>query len=127
MTAAQLQQNIVNAFASSKPRGISQNPVVLRTNPESKQAQIATQIVDIHCLPVGSQNDPKRKEFGEDTVTCELMVHPGYRSRDMENGGCGEGADDFSMSSDREHELKVLCGPEMKQFYKSYNIRLVSS
>jgi len=126
MTAAQLQQNIVNAFATSKPRTTSQNPAVcLRTYlPECKHAQL----VSGNCLPSGSQSkDPNRKEFRNDTVTCELMVHPGYRSREMENGGCGEGADDFSMSSDREHELKVLCGSDMMQFYKNYSIRLVSS
>ena len=45
--------------------------------------------------------------------SIELMVHPGHASRagGDEEGGCGgdAGPDEFACSSDREHELAVLC------------------
>ena len=59
-------------------------------------------------------------------VTVELMVHPGYRCPELSSGGCGVGADDFAMSSDREHEMFVLCGDEMIEFYKQQGINLIS-
>ncbi|CAI9157422.1 unnamed protein product [Rangifer tarandus platyrhynchus] len=46
-------------------------------------------------------------------VTAELMVHPGYPSVPPV-GGCGEGPDAFSCSSDRLHELRVLTAPTLQ-------------
>lgn len=57
-------------------------------------------------------------------VTCELMVHPGYHCTDAEKGGCGAGADEFSMSVEREHEMHVLCSKDMRDFYKKFDIQL---
>lgn len=45
-------------------------------------------------------------------VTAELMVHPGYPSHPQE-GGCGDGPDDFSQSPERQHELSVLRDPSV--------------
>ncbi|KAJ1074049.1 hypothetical protein K5549_015548 [Capra hircus] len=46
-------------------------------------------------------------------VTAELMAHPGYPSVPP-LGGCGEGPDAFSCSSDRLHELRVLTAPALR-------------
>lgn len=56
-------------------------------------------------------------------VTAELMVHPGYPSLPRE-GGCGEGPDDFSQSSDRQHELNVLREPALLALYQRQRITL---
>jgi len=58
------------------------------------------------------------------SLTCELMVHPGYRCRGV--GGCGgpSGPDDFACSSEREHELAVLSSDNMREFYLNQNIKL---
>lgn len=58
-------------------------------------------------------------------TVCELMVHPGYKSI-MGCGGCGEGPDLFSCSSDREHELTTLESSDLKEFLKSNYISLCS-
>lgn len=57
-------------------------------------------------------------------LIVELMVHPGYRTGNC--GGCGDGPDDFAQSSEREHEMKILKGPSMKEFYKEQSIKLIS-
>ncbi|CAG01318.1 unnamed protein product, partial [Tetraodon nigroviridis] len=59
------------------------------------------------------------------SVTAELMVHPGHPSRAQE-GGCGEGPDDFSQSDDREHELKVLTHPSVLGLYRQHRVQLCS-
>ncbi|NWV01470.1 YDJC deacetylase, partial [Upupa epops] len=59
------------------------------------------------------------------TVTIELMVHPGYPSVPPV-GGCGEGPDDFSQSWERLHELQTLMKPELQGHYKTRNIQLCS-
>lgn len=46
-------------------------------------------------------------------VSAELMAHPGYPSVPP-LGGCGEGPDAFSCSSDRLHELRVLTAPALR-------------
>ncbi|XP_006640171.2 carbohydrate deacetylase isoform X1 [Lepisosteus oculatus] len=56
-------------------------------------------------------------------LTMELMVHPGYPSLPLE-GGCGEGPDDFSQSSDRQHEMETLKDPRLLKFYKETKIQL---
>ncbi|XP_043912998.1 carbohydrate deacetylase isoform X2 [Protopterus annectens] len=56
-------------------------------------------------------------------LTVELMVHPGYPSI-PEEGGCGEGPDDFSQSLDRVQELNILKNPELLKYYKRRNIQL---
>ena len=40
------------------------------------------------------------------SVTCELMVHPGYQCED--EGGCGQSPDSFSRSPAREYEMKLM-------------------
>jgi len=59
-------------------------------------------------------------------VTCELMVHPGYRCQGF--GGCGGhyGPDCFACSSDREHELTILSSQDMQTFYHQNHIQLVA-
>lgn len=61
---------------------------------------------------------------GSDVISCELMVHPGYKSGDV--GGCGIGVDDFARSEHREHEMNVLQSKEMKDFYRTQGIEVVS-
>lgn len=57
--------------------------------------------------------------------SCELMVHPGYKSI-IGCGGCGEGPDLFACSEEREHELTTLTSPQLKEYLRSSNIRLCS-
>jgi len=61
------------------------------------------------------------------TITCELMVHPGYRCQGY--GGCGEpaGPDDFARSDEREHELAVLKSDTLKEFYLTQHFKLCST
>ena len=63
--------------------------------------------------------------FGSEPTSCELMVHPGYRSI-MGCGGCGEGPDLFACSEDREHELVTLKSPRLKEYQTTNSIRLCS-
>ena len=57
--------------------------------------------------------------------TCELMVHPGYKSI-IGCGGCGEGPDVFACSAEREHELCILKGSDLKDYLRTNNIQLHS-
>ncbi|KAJ8286204.1 hypothetical protein GJAV_G00035750 [Gymnothorax javanicus] len=56
-------------------------------------------------------------------ITVELMVHPGYPS-DPNQGGCGEGPDEFSQSQERRHELDTLMDPQLQAFYKQERVLL---
>ncbi|KAM9391945.1 carbohydrate deacetylase isoform 2-T2 [Pholidichthys leucotaenia] len=56
-------------------------------------------------------------------LTAELMVHPGYPSYPQE-GGCGEGPDDFSQSADRQHELSVLTDSSLQALYNQERVEL---
>lgn len=56
-------------------------------------------------------------------ITAELMVHPGYPSHSDE-GGCGEGPDNFSKSTEREHELNVLRNPSVLELYRHEGVQL---
>jgi len=58
------------------------------------------------------------------TITCELMVHPGYRCQGI--GGCGgaSGPDDFARSHEREHELAILNSDKLKEFYLTHRFKL---
>ncbi|XP_072443918.1 carbohydrate deacetylase [Chiloscyllium punctatum] len=58
-------------------------------------------------------------------LTMELMVHPGYPSF-PEEGGCGEGPDEFSMSADRFLELQTLKESKLLKYYEDKNIQLCS-
>lgn len=58
-------------------------------------------------------------------ITAELMVHPGHPSHPQE-GGCGEGPDDFSQSCDRQHELDVLTHPSVLSLYRQQRVQLCS-
>lgn len=63
--------------------------------------------------------------FQQSVVTAELMVHPGYPSYPQE-GGCGEGPDDFSQSAERHHELSVLTHPSVLDLYYQEKVQLCS-
>lgn len=71
-----------------------------------------------HVVPAG------RAVSGR-TVTAELMVHPGYPSRPQE-GGCGDGPDQFSESADRQHELDVLTDPRLQVLYRQEEVHCCS-
>lgn len=60
----------------------------------------------------------------QEVRTCELMVHPGYMTREV--GGCGDGADEFSRSPDREHEMVILGSSGLSHIYTSLNVKLAS-
>ena len=64
-----------------------------------------------------------RSIYSRGVTSCELMVHPGYKSDKYTDGFInGELADDFSCSSDREQELAVLTSKEMITFYQEEGI-----
>ncbi|CAN9512683.1 unnamed protein product [Ophioblennius macclurei] len=69
-----------------------------------------------HALEVGSGSSQL-------PITAELMVHPGYPSYPQE-GGCGEGPDDFSQSGERQHELSVLTEPAVQTLYSQQGVQL---
>ncbi|XP_028400315.1 carbohydrate deacetylase-like [Dendronephthya gigantea] len=56
---------------------------------------------------------------------CEFMVHPGYPCFGNQ-GGCGEGPDEFARSEEREHELNVLCDSELKRILKELGVVFIS-
>lgn len=77
------------------------------------------------ALATGPSGSTSSSASGSDqpVVTAELMVHPGYPSHPQE-GGCGEGPDDFSQSADRQHELSVLRDPSLQVFYSQERVQL---
>ncbi|XP_058491997.1 carbohydrate deacetylase [Solea solea] len=79
-----------------------------------------------HALSAGpSSGYSSNSASGSDqaVVTAELMVHPGYPSH-PQDGGCGEGPDDFSQSADRQHELRVLSEPSLLALYSQERVQL---
>jgi hypothetical protein len=66
------------------------------------------------------------KAFSNENLV-ELMVHPGYSSS-KNIGGCdiSLGPDEFSMSSDRLHELVELSSVEFSDFLNANQIELTS-
>ncbi|XP_070760608.1 carbohydrate deacetylase [Enoplosus armatus] len=78
-----------------------------------------------HALAAGPSGTTScsASDSNQPVVTAELMVHPGYPSHPQE-GGCGEGPDDFSQSADRQHELSVLRDPSLLAFYGQEKVQL---
>ena len=78
-----------------------------------------------HALAAGPSGTTSRRssDSNQPVVTAELMVHPGYPSPPQE-GGCGEGPDDFSQSADRQQELSVLSNPSLLAFYSQESVQL---
>lgn len=76
-----------------------------------------------HAVAAGSNSSASDRD--EASITAELMVHPGYPSHPQE-GGCGEGPDDFSQSDDRQHELSVLTHPSVMALYRHQKVQLCS-
>ncbi|XP_035021565.1 carbohydrate deacetylase [Hippoglossus stenolepis] len=78
-----------------------------------------------HALAAGHSGTTSSSASGsnQSVVTAELMVHPGYPSHPDE-GGCGEGPDDFSQSADRQHELNVLREPSLLALYSQERVQL---
>jgi len=61
--------------------------------------------------------------------TVELMFHPGLpvpAGTPAAEAGCGqpEGADEFAMSADRQHELDVLTDPRLRQALQDLGVRV---
>ncbi|KAK6191519.1 hypothetical protein SNE40_003184 [Patella caerulea] len=54
----------------------------------------------------------------------EIMVHPGYCTK--QDGGCGCGPDDFSQIQDREHEMDILKSDKLKMTFSELGISLIS-
>ncbi|KAF3696258.1 Carbohydrate deacetylase [Channa argus] len=78
-----------------------------------------------HAFAAGPSDTTFNSASGSNqpVVTAELMVHPGYPSHPQE-GGCGEGPDDFSQSADRQHELSVLRDPSLLALYSQEGVQL---
>lgn len=78
-----------------------------------------------HALTAGPSDMTSSSVSGssQPVVTAELMVHPGYPSH-PQDGGCGEGPDDFSQSADRQHELNVLTDPSLLNLYSQERVQL---
>uniref|UniRef100_A0A3B4U0V5 Carbohydrate deacetylase n=1 Tax=Seriola dumerili TaxID=41447 RepID=A0A3B4U0V5_SERDU len=78
-----------------------------------------------HVLAAGPSGttSSSASSSNQPVVTAELMVHPGYPSHTQE-GGCGEGPDDFSQSADRQHELSVLRDPSLQALYSQERVQL---
>ncbi len=78
-----------------------------------------------HALAAGPSGTTSSSASGSNqtVVTAELMVHPGYPSQPQE-GGCGEGPDDFSQSVDRQHELSVLKDSSLLALYSQERVQL---
>lgn len=78
-----------------------------------------------HALAAGPSGttSSSASDSNQPVVTAELMVHPGYPSQPQE-GGCGEGPDDFSQSGDRQHELCVLRHPSLLALYRQEKVQL---
>lgn len=57
-------------------------------------------------------------------VICEVMTHPGHSC--VGEGGCGSGADDFSRSKDREHELNILQSSDLQAVFSKYKVQKIS-
>ncbi|KAI3371852.1 hypothetical protein L3Q82_006683 [Scortum barcoo] len=75
-----------------------------------------------HALAAGATSS-SASGSNQTVVTAELMVHPGYPSHPQE-GGCGEGPDDFSQSADRQHELSVLKDSSLLALYSQERVQL---
>ncbi|XP_038560141.1 carbohydrate deacetylase isoform X1 [Micropterus salmoides] len=78
-----------------------------------------------HALAAGPSGttSSSASDSNPPAVTVELMVHPGYPSHPQE-GGCGDGPDDFSKSADRQHELSVLRDPSLLALYSQERVQL---
>lgn len=78
-----------------------------------------------HALAAGPSGSTNGNASGSNqpVVTAELMVHPGYPSHPQE-GGCGEGPDDFSQSAERQHELNVLRESSLLDLYSQERVQL---
>ncbi|GAB1608161.1 carbohydrate deacetylase-like isoform X1 [Argonauta hians] len=71
-----------------------------------------------------SPNSNKTAASSREPWNFELMVHPGYLTGDV--GGCGAGPDEFSQSTERQHELNVLKELMASKFYLKHRIELTS-
>ena len=56
--------------------------------------------------------------------TVEVMVHPGYATA-IDDGGCGQGPDDFAQSNDRDHEVSILTSRNLKMELEKKEMTLV--
>jgi predicted glycoside hydrolase/deacetylase ChbG (UPF0249 family) len=85
---------------------------------ENIQKALKKCLQDQEALPVDQSSSTLCRVF-------EFMVHPGYKSV-AGIGGCGEGPDGFSLSEDREHELKILTSDQLKCFLDKEHFALSS-
>jgi predicted glycoside hydrolase/deacetylase ChbG (UPF0249 family) len=78
--------------------------------------RLLTRLLDVDDPSVGSNR------------VVEWMVHPGYPLDPILDSpaGCGEGADEFSQSSDRLVELDLLLDPILKTWFEEHAISLVN-
>ncbi len=76
----------------------------------------------------GVQNYPQCNEttYEPRNLSIELMVHPGFVCKASEPGGCGTGPDEFSMSTDRQHEMNVLSHEALCGFFVKAGFELRS-
>ncbi|XP_071011961.1 carbohydrate deacetylase [Oncorhynchus clarkii lewisi] len=79
--------------------------------------------LNVSLSPPGGESKNRTNTTEQPVLTAELMVHPGYPSHPQE-GGCGEGPDDFSQSADRQQELTTLKDPALLAFYTQERVQL---
>ncbi|TNN59711.1 Carbohydrate deacetylase [Liparis tanakae] len=118
---AQVEQDALDSVAVFRRHGIRWPDVYLGLTTMGQNMSVPNlQRALGHALAAGPppSSGPRRP-----AVTAELMVHPGYPSRAQE-GGCGDGPDDFSRSADRQRELSVLCDPALLALYGREGVRL---
>jgi hypothetical protein len=105
--------------------------------PEYESQKVTSELhcnSDISCFPKmkmtqglvlekGSDHDERKLHVGKEhqrpySPSVELMTHPGFPSTDFTdftNAGCGTGADEFSKSDERRHEIEVLGSAELQE------------
>lgn len=91
------------------------------TGQDMSLERLKNRLSEIYKTVESFQDDSNTPRNG---TVCELMVHPGYPTKD--DGGCGNGPDDFSQSFDRQHELTTLQSKELQEFLIQNDIHIAS-
>ncbi|THD20752.1 YdjC (Bacterial) [Fasciola hepatica] len=103
-------------------------PAFVTSGLKRTKAFIGMSLMGSHQTIDGISDCLSRVSSTEDTV--EFMAHPGFPllASSTDDGGCGDsgGPDAFSCSSDREHEMQLLCSDELRNLLIGTNFHLSS-
>ena len=85
-------------------------------------------LTEVHLVTAINKimNDLKKNKKLCNSVSIEVMVHPGYVSA-IGDGGCGEGPDCFSLSKDREFEVDALTSKWFRDIISFSECNMISS